>query len=506
MRRARQNARLKVIRRDLESKRLKASAPKPESKKPVRVVAMPSSVGRMRETGLFGPGRLYDPADPNGTIFRPIGQGMANRTLPDYLADEMHRQADRYIRENPFIKRLNKMTTDFICGDGLKLSSKNDQIGEVLNEWWSDPINNWEENQFDECEKFRGRGEIAFEEALNIVTGQVRLNPLDPLFISRVTGHPAYNAIPNKVWWRTRAGEKPTQIINGVPPSLRDPSPGLPRAFYFRANKQGLRGYSDWYCVFEWADSLDNASFSLLERMINLQMVVWHYKSASFGDQEQMDATEEKLTQMRGNSILMTDENEELTAVVPQFGAAEFVQGFDKVRQIIATGGEVPENWLSVAGVANVGEANAMDAVTFRAMRRKQRGYITVHRHMANHAIVEAKKRGRVPAKVFDEATGKLVDPWDAYTIDVDPISKRESTSIVQQLVGLSSALPTFQDFGYIDSSEARDVVRHVIGEIKELVETTKDDDDLGRDVQRVFTPKRMEELRKIDAALRGAA
>lgn len=507
MRRGRKQGKLKTIRRTMEAKRLAAAAPKQTGKEGApRISQMQPGIQRLKEAGLFGPGRLFDPADPTGALYRQIGQGRGTRTLPDFLADEMHRQADRFIRENPFIRRLNKMTTDFIMGDGFTLKSENEQIQETLDRWWFDPINNWEENQYSECENFRGRGEIAFEEALQLPTGYVRINPLDPLNISKVTGHPAYCSVPNKVFWRTGSGETPSQIINGIPEALQDPTPGLPRVFYFRANKQGLRGFSDWYSIFEWADSLDNASFSLLERMINLQLIIWHYKSASFNDQAQMDATEEKLQQMRGNSILMTDENETLEALVPQLGAAEFTQGFDKIRQIIAMGGDVPENWLSVAGVANVGEAHAMDAVTFRAMKRKQREYMTVHRHMADHVILQAQKRMKVPFKVFDESSGKMVDPWDAYTIDVAPISKREMSSVVQQLLGLASALPTFEDLGYIENAEARGVVRHVISEIKELVDTSKPQSEVGQAVRQVFTPKAMEDLRKMDEALQEAA
>ena len=429
-----------------------------------------------------------DPNDPLNKIYRVFGPKRAHRTLPSYLMDEQHRQAYRYLIENPFIVRLANLKADFIVGGGIEPHSDDEQVAEFIERFWTDPINNLKKEHRKYALEYRLYGELIWEKVKNDMTGLVRLNPRDPLEVSYIDGHPKYELIPAQIVFRSVAqSEIRANIVNTIPAVMRgDLKPAVADVYYHRANSAtgSLRGISDFYASMEWCDALDSASFTMLERMNILLTYIWHLKASNI-DEKQADAFRKTLENARPSTALVTSKDVEIAAIAPDLKNADFVTGADFIKQQIAMATGVPENWLGKAGVANVGESASMDAPTLKSLSTAQAEYLCVLRETIDDVLEEGILRGSVPANAKE-----------LYTLNVAPVSKRELGSVVTAATQLAASLSNARNENWLTHEEAARVFRQVVGEIAEL--KTELPEEIVKALDQGVTPEAMADFQRL--------
>lgn len=414
-------------------------------------------------------------------FFRRIGPRSfrgAFRDLPPFKQDEQNRQAFRAYIENAFIRRLARMTAEFIVGNGIALVSENERIQEELDAWWKDEVNDWERRHFQLAVELPLYGEVIQERVVNIFTGRHRYNWLDPLFVAGVRPHPKYPAIPADIeFWSPVGGGKVViaKILNGVPEAAalaaeNDEPETSPKIFYFRANNLSgsLRGHSAYYPLIEWADVLDNAAFSMGERMVILLTYVWHLKADNM-DAENKKRWTEILQNAQPGSALLSGKDVELSAITPDLKSADFTEGARFLRTLIAGSAGVPVHFMGDGGETNLATAGAMNLPTLRSFLQQQREFVSVIRTLARANLESVARKGRIPAEAIDD-----------FEIQVDPMNPRDNTTTATALATLVSALSGAKIEGWIADNEARQAIINILGGIVEIDQAVKVE-DIGR-------------------------
>ena len=436
-----------------------------------------SAKKRMKEAGDFGFGFFggndpgVDPEDPHGTIFRRMG-GRHLRTPSSVFLDESSRQGYEMWAKNPFIRRIANCVGHFIVGNGIRPNSDIPALQQFLDEMWDDEVNDFEGNQLKYAREFRLEGEILWERVANHFQRPVRINPIDKLWIAGVKGHHEFNLIPSQVFIQTRSQPFPVHIINTLPIELQKTlGDDVPMAYYYRANEAtgSLRGLSDFLPIFEWADLLDQSTFTMMERMIILLTYVWHLEMVKYNEDEAA-VLQEQLQNAGPNSALITREGTKLTAVTPDIKSADFKGAFDTGREVLAAGGGFPTNWLAAPGQANVGEAASMDMPTLKSLTWSQKEFIKgplmkTFRDAVNLAFAQGRFNG-----VMD-LEGKPITSTDqlVFSFDTTPVSKKELGQVATALGQLVNALQIAFDDQLITKPEYGRVIRTVINEISDI-------------------------------------
>lgn len=429
---------------------------------------------------------------PDHRFFRRIsarGFRSAQRDLPHFKQDQQNRQAFQAYIENPFIRRLARMTAEFIVGNGISIVSENDVVQTELDAWWNDEVNDWERRHFQLAVEHPLYGEIILERVANVFTGRHRYNWLDPLFVADVLPHQKYPTVPAAIAFWSQAGGGQTvmgKILNGVPESAMlsgaESTDTDPKIFYFRTNNLSgsLRGHSAYYPLIEWADVLDNAAFTMGERMVILLTYVWHLKSNNM-DEKQKKVWKELLEQANPGSALITGEGVELTAVTPDLKSADFTEGANFLRTMIAGAAGVPVHFLGDGGDANLATASAMSLPTLRSFLQQQREYVSVLRTLARANLASVAARGRIPMEAIDD-----------FEIQVDPMNPKDNATTATALTTLVSALSGAKIEGWIADEEARQAIVNVLGGIVEIDETKK-----ASDIERANLPSKVTDAMK---------
>ncbi|NIM20852.1 MAG: hypothetical protein GTN64_00285, partial [Candidatus Latescibacteria bacterium] len=294
--------------------------------------------------------------------------------------------------KNPFLRRMAKMVAEFIVGNGMMPVSKNEAVQRELDEWWTDPVNDLDKRHYTMALEFGLYGELIIERVVNAFTNRHRYNFLDPLFVAQINPHRDFPGIPSSIdfWERGQtgvgAGTVRAKILNGVPESalLSGHKVGMtddPMVFYFRTNNLSgsLRGHSNFYPLIEWADILDNAGFTMGERMVIMLQFMWHLKSGNLD--EETKKTYKKLFQPANpGSLLMTNKEVELAAIAPDLKAADFTEGARFIRNLLAGAAGVPEHFMGEGGDVNRATALAMNLPTLRSFLQQQREFVEVLR------------------------------------------------------------------------------------------------------------------------------
>ncbi len=243
-----------------------------------------------------------------------------------------------------------------------------------------------------------------------------------------------------------------------------------PMVFYFRTNNLSgsLRGHSNFYPLIEWADILDNAGFTMGERMVIMLQFMWHLKSGNLD--EETKKTYKKLFQSANpGSLLMTNKEVELAAIAPDLKAADFTEGARFIRNLLAGAAGVPEHFMGEGGDVNRATALAMNLPTLRSFLQQQREFVEVLRTLARANLVSVAQRGRIPMEEVDN-----------FQIQVDPMNPQDTGTVTTALGGAVSALSAAKLEGWITDNEARQTIRTILGgtiELDENVETEAAED-----------------------------
>lgn len=423
------------------------------------------------------------------------------RDLPARLQEEQSRQAYKFYVENPIIRRLAKMSAEFIIGNGVTIPAKHKdpnvekQIQTELDEWWSDPVNNWDKRHYTLAVELPLMGEWSAERVPNLFTGRHRYNSIDPLVISDVIAHEKFPTVPA---WLILAGKQLGQqaikarILNNVPEQdmlLGQNTPGTdPMVFYFTTNNlsSALRGHSNYYPLFEWADVLDNAAFTMAERMVIMLTYVWHIQQKNMKEKEKKTLKRD-LENAGPATVAITDPETTLEPKTPDLKSADFVEGARFLRNFIAGSAGIPEHWLGEGGDVNRATATAMNMPTIRSFRQQQREYVTVLRTLCRANLQSVAARGRIPA-----------DAIDSFTVQVDPLDPADVTAIGSALGSLVVGLETASINGWVSDDQARDVIHNVLSGLADM-----DEDQLPPAVRRVVqqSPELADAARRLKRA-----
>ncbi len=96
----------------------------------------------------------------DGFYERPAG--LPSATLDRYPVDrsEILRQAFEAWQTNPLARRIVELTSQYVVGGGIRVSSKDEAANDFLRAWWTHPLNRMDVRVTEWCEELVRSGEL----------------------------------------------------------------------------------------------------------------------------------------------------------------------------------------------------------------------------------------------------------------------------------------------------------------------------------------------------------
>jgi hypothetical protein len=228
--------------------------------------------------------------DAEDAKFRRITSPATRRDLNPLMQERMQQVCFFLATTTPFGKRIVEIITSYVVGEGFKIVAEDEQVQEVIDRYWNDPVNDMDANLrafSDELVKF---GELCIPVAVNPVDGFVRQGYIDPQDIDAVeyglltTGDGGQEvSIPVAVRLRQRIGEREGRRLTIVhrDEDINSATFGqlVGECFYQPINKAkgASRGISDLFALADWIDVLDQMIFDFADKVRFLNAFIWDY-------------------------------------------------------------------------------------------------------------------------------------------------------------------------------------------------------------------------------------
>ena len=357
------------------------------------------------------------------------GWGSLTNRPHDYdpaRVQEIYNDALEAWRKNPIAWRTIAITTDFIVGDRLAISSPNKLLDRFIKSFWNHPKNNMTQRLDTMSEELARAGDLFV---------LLFRNPLDGMSYIRFVTKDRIEKIecaPND--WETELVYHETQDTGPARQWLHLDHP-LSNAqdaimLHYSINRPmgALLGESDLVTQLPW---LLRYSRMLEDRVrLNWAMRAFLWIVTVPGSRVK-EKQEQYRTAPEPGSILVKDDSEQWEANAPKLNAYEARWDMQAVRAMIDAGSGYPPHWRGDAGDISLATAQAMSGPTERHLRRRQLYFVWMVEDILYHAYNRSYAIGRSRKLTSDNYA-------DLFKVSLPEISRFDNESL--SLAGMNTA------------------------------------------------------------------
>jgi hypothetical protein len=333
-------------------------------------------------------------------------------------------------RKNPIAWRIISITTDYVVGDNIRISSPVRQLNRFIDEFWQHPQNRMGLRLPVIADELARAGDI-FPVLFR--------NPNDGMsYIRFVTKDRIVRIETSANDWETEIAFYEKQDLTGESRkwlSVHHPEAAQSDSvmLHYSVNRPigALMGDSDLTTMIPWLSRYSN----MLEDRVRLH---WAIRSFLWFITVSPSAVKAKQEQYRNppesGSVIVKDEGETWEVQSPDLHANDARFDMQAVRQMIDAGSGYPPHWRGEAGDANLATATAMQGPTERHLLRRQQYFVFILQDILFHAYKRAVELGRWRDL-------KTNDYDQLYTLIVPDVSRWDNESLARAAEQIASAL-----------------------------------------------------------------
>jgi hypothetical protein len=337
-------------------------------------------------------------------------------------------------RKNPIAWRIVAITTDYVVGDSLIVSSKNRTLNKFIHAFWNDPQNRMDLRLEPMCDELSRAGDLFVVLFRNSASGMSYIRFVTKDRIQKI------ETLPND--WETEISFE-ERLENGQSRTWLSPRhEAAPQAeavmLHYSVNKPegALLGESDLVTMIPWLLRYSR----MLEDRVRLH---WAVRSFLWTVTVPSNRVIEKQEQYRqppdAGSIIVKDDSEIWEAVAPSLNGADAQHDMKAVRGMIDAGSGYPPHWRGEAADANLATATAMQAPTERHLRRRQNYFLFILEDILYQAFQRAVQIGAA-RQVAESAYNKL------FEVEAPDVSRQDNAALAAAASSIANAFQTLNN------------------------------------------------------------
>ena len=402
---------------------------------------------------------------------RSITASTYPRDRHSYDREEVLQDSLEAWRVNPLARRIVELTSQYVVGGGLSVSSKHVRTHKFLQEWWDHRLNRMQVRCFDLCDELTRSGELFLVVSTDAAgMSYIRAIPAADILEIETAGNDIEQEL---VIWEKPAWDgsdvtgpggllagKPWKVYN-VESDSQTPLGGFePVILHYAVNRPvgAKRGESDLAPLLRWLSRY--ASWLEDRARLNRYRNTFLFRvKARFGSQAERLARQAELNANPPNpgSILVTDETEEWEVLSPKLESHEAGEDGLAIKKMIAAGSANPLHFLAEPESATRTTAESAGGPTFRHYEQRQLFF-----KWLLHDLVTVIVRRR---KMVD----RLVSTEAELVVNGTDISARDNVALATSASFIVESLTTIRDRGLIDDAELLRIVYRFAGEVVDL-------------------------------------
>jgi len=365
-------------------------------------------------------------------------------------------------RTNPLAARIVALTTDYVVGAGIRVTSDDPWVQRFIDRIWYHPKNRLDLRVYRWCDELTRSGELFLVLSTNLADGISYIREVPASRIDRI------ETDPDDLERELRYHELTAHDLEGRwwPSPEADGEGFQPQVMVHYAINRPVgcvRGQGDLVPILPW--------LRRYKEWLEDRVRVNRYKSAFLWQVTLRGATAAQIQQKRAQyrhiptpgSILVTDENEIWKAIQPEISAWDAESDGKAIRLMVAAGAGVPLHFLSEGESATRATAAEMGGPTLRHYYHRQLLFGEMLKDLLRLCVERARRTGHRYGLGGDggKALGLRVEVQD-----LDREDNRELAAAAHQIV---EALAVMKAQGWVDDETAMRVAYKFAGEVVDV-------------------------------------
>jgi hypothetical protein len=332
-------------------------------------------------------------------------------------------------RSNPIAWRIIAITTDFVLGERIHLSSPLPSLQRFLNAFWHHPQNRMDLRLEPLCDELSRAGDLFLVLFRNPQDGMSYLRVVTKDRILRI--ETAENDWERELAYVEQVG--PGSERRWLSPLHPEAAQADAVMLHYAINRPAgaLLGESDLASLLPWLSRYSR----LLEDRVRLH---WASRAFLWMVTVPTNSIHTKREQYRNppesGSIIFKDHQEDWRAVSPDLKGFDAQFDLQAVRQMIDAGSGYPPHWRGEPGDANLATAQAMQGPTERHLLRRQQFFLFVLQDIVYQAHRRAVEIGM--ARPLRSERYSLL-----FEVRTPDLSREDNESLARAAQAMASAL-----------------------------------------------------------------
>lgn len=373
--------------------------------------------------------------DPNNEGYRRYGDSMLRRDLMPVAQARMFEIAYYMFDASAMFRRLAILDRSFLFAGRITVSSDDEDVKEIIDNFWNDPENNMDLNYPENAMWLSILGEQCWPVTVNKYNGSVRLGYVDPALIREVYVNPLNVRQVMQVELSDlsgRGGEKYAVIRKDYNIHSQTFDRLVGNCFFLSLNHppNAPRGRSDFLTLFDWIDSLERYGYNYLERAEFMLNFVWDVTLNGMNPDQIREWLRDNPPPQPG-SIRAHNESCTWQAVSPDIKAVDNKAGFDMGKGFVMGAHGRPSSWFGEGGKAYQTEADQFGQVPVADLEQRQNYHRFQIEQILRFVIDQAVIAGRLSKE--KAAAG--------FSVTMPEVSKKDLAKMVNGIPQLATSL-----------------------------------------------------------------
>ncbi|MFN2222019.1 MAG: hypothetical protein PVH65_00900 [Chloroflexota bacterium] len=348
----------------------------------------------------------------------------------DYAtAAQLYRDALEATRKNPLAKSILDITTDFVIGDGITISSSHGRLQTFIEKFWNHPQNRMDQRLAAMCDELTRAGDLF------VVLFR---NPQDGMsYVRFVTKEQIVHIETADNDWERELAYHQVQDDPLNPKVWLSPNhPAASEAdavmLHYSVNRPigASLGEGDLDTIIPWLLRYSR----MLEDRVRMHWAIRSFLWFVTVPTNKVEAKQAEYSRPpEAGSIVVKDDAEEWEVKSPTLRASDARYDLQAVRHMIDAVG-YPPHWRGEGGDANLATATAMQLRPERHLRARQNTLVFILEDMIYHAFLRAAEIG------MQNATRPRAPFHRLFTSNVTDISRSDNETLARAANQLSLA------------------------------------------------------------------
>ena len=289
-------------------------------------------------------------------------------------------------RKNPLAWRIIQITTDYVVGEKITISSRDPKMQEFIDLFWDHPKNMINNRLETMCDELSRAGDLIATLHLNKTDGMSYLRFLTKDQIDTIVKHPTD--------WETELyiiqhPEDTNQDGKKWPTPEKATKSSRAIAIHYHINRpMGADfGESDLATAVPWLQRYSR----LLEDRIRMHWAIRAFLWIVSVPSNKIDEkAEQYATPPESGSVIVKDDTEEWEAKSPVIRGADAAPDMKAVRGMVDASSGYPPHWRGEATDVNLATAQAMQEPAEKHLKRRQNYFVFILEDIIYHAYKRA--------------------------------------------------------------------------------------------------------------------